>query len=287
MEVQRQVKGRWVQFADQSGEVPTFVHFPVNQREGSPADVADYAFGRYTWRWTADFEAFASSFDTGMGSLATPAGSYRFVVAGLRREGGKPVPYHVVSDAFRVDPWQGVTADDLRRDGDGTVSFAAGPRHQVSGSNLNNDGDVVSGVEIGPIDYPDTYSDPGDPRLPRFIRHVRQFVRDPAAATDPTQFEWYCLQCSFRPWIDSGDAASATVTFVDPHGRTTAVRAVEQGSGLGARWVATKPLAAGWSAFVASGDLCDRYGDFNGAASAYVGSGARPARPVRSKGCAG
>ncbi len=286
VEVQRQVKDGWVDFADQSGEIPTFVRFPVNQRDGTPADVADYAFGRYEWRWTADFEAFASFFDTGMGSLATPPGSYRFVVDGQRREGGRAVPYHVASDAFRVEPWQGVAVDDLRLDGDGTVSFQAGPRSQVSGSNLNNGSDQVSGVEIGPIDYPDTYSDLGDRRVPRFIRPVRQFVRDPAAA-DPTQFEWYCLQCSFRPWIDSGDATSATMTFVAPNGSTKRVPAVEQGSGLAARWVAVKPLAAGWSAFVASGDLCDRYGDFNGAASAYVGSDARPARPVRGMGCAG
>jgi hypothetical protein len=285
--VQRRTKDGWTAFADQSGEIPTFVRFPVNQRDGSPADVADYAFGSYTWRWTADFEAFAAAFDTGMGSLATPAGEYRFVVDGRRREGGRAVPYRVVSDSFRVEPWKGISVEDLRLGADRSVGFRVGPRHQVSGSNMNDGGDQLSGVEVGPIDYPDTYSNLGDPRVPRFINHTRQFVRDPAAPTDPARFEWYCLQCSFRPWLDAGDASSAVVTFVSPNGRTQRARAVKQGAGLDARWVSLQPLPAGWSAFVAPGDLCDRHGDYNGKASGYVGSAARPSRPVKGMGCAG
>jgi hypothetical protein len=284
--VQHRVNGAWTDFADQSGEVPTFVRFPVDQQDGSPADVADYAFGQYTWHWTADFEAFASAFDTGMGSLATPAGAYRFVVDGQRREGGTAVPYRVVSDPFRVEPWKGISVNDLRLGPDRSLSFQVGPRHQVSGSNMNNGDDQVSGVGIGPIDYPDTYSDLTDPRVPRFIDDARQFVRDPAAPGDPTRFQWYCLRCSFRPWLDAGNASSAAVTFVAPDGGTQRVTAVRQGPGPGARWATVQPLPAGWSAFVARGDLCDRHGDYNGRASGYVGGPARPAHPVKGMSCA-
>ena len=182
---------------------------------------------------------------------------------------------------------EGVSADGLRLDPDRRVSFQVGPRHQVSGTNLNNDDDHVSGVEIGPINYPDTYSDLGDPRVPRFIDAGRQFVRDPAGPGDPTGFEWYCLRCSFRPWVDTGDASSAVMTFVAPSGTMQRIRAVRQGTGLNARWVTLEPLPEGWSAFVAPGDLCDRHGDYNGNASGYVGSAARPARPVKGMGCAG
>jgi hypothetical protein len=285
--VQRRAGGAWSAFADQSGEVPTFVRFPVNQQDGEPADVADYAFGRYTWRWTADFEAFASAFGTGMGSLATPRGEYRFVVDGRRREGGRSVPYRVVSRPFLVQSWQGIKVEDLRLGAGRQVSLRVGPRGEVSGSNMNDGADQASGVEIGPIDYPDTYSKLGDPRVPRFIDPARQFVRDPAAPTDPARFEWYCLRCTFRPWVDTGNASRVAVTFVAPDGRTNRVRAVERGAGLGARWVAVRPLPQRWSAFVARGDACDRHGNYNGAGSGFVGGAGRPARPVGGVSCAG
>jgi hypothetical protein len=56
-------------------------------------------------------------------------------------------------------------------------------------------------AEIGPIDYPDSYASPA-----RFIGTAWTGVRDPAAPGDPDLVEWYCDTCSFRPWIDFGEA---------------------------------------------------------------------------------
>ena len=56
---------------------------------------------------------------------------------------------------------------------------------------------------FGPIDYPDTYSS-----STAFIAHNRTFVRDPAAPHTPSKFEWYCLECSFRPCADTGEPST-------------------------------------------------------------------------------
>ena len=65
-------------------------------------NVQSYLQGGQEWRWTAHFEAFASNFDTIEGVRATPEGTYRFVVDGLRREGRQAVPYHLESSTFDV-----------------------------------------------------------------------------------------------------------------------------------------------------------------------------------------
>ena len=45
------------------------------------------------------------------------------------------MPYRITSDEFRVRPWGGLRATDVRRESDGTVSFRAGT-----------------------VDYPDSYA---------------------------------------------------------------------------------------------------------------------------------
>jgi hypothetical protein len=159
----------------------------------------------------------------------------------------------VESQPFRVSDWDGITVDDARLEGDRRVSFAVGPRH------------VYEGSEIGPIDYPDSYASPV-----RFIRDERTFVRDPDAPSDPSRFEWYCLDCTFRPWADAGDASAASVVFVSGSA-TRAVAAHESGG----RWVSDQPLPAGSVAVVGSGCVRDAFGDVNGSPSAAVG-GALP-----------
>jgi Neutral/alkaline non-lysosomal ceramidase, N-terminal len=247
--VQRRVGMRWEDYADQTGEVVTTLKFPAAQE--TPA----YASGTYTWRWTAHFEAFVSRYDLGgERPRATPAGTYRFVVFGKRREAGGLVrPYQLVSDEFAVRPWDGITAGDLRSEPDGTVSLQVGPRGTVTAySNLDKD-NPVEGVALGPIDYPDSYSSTA-----RFIRDIKTYVRDPAAPDDTSRFELYCLACSWRPWLDVGDASSVTVTLAGPDGarRVTARRA-------GDRWVTEATLRDGEAPSVCPGDVRDAYGNFN------------------------
>ena len=271
--VQRQTATGWRDFADQSGEIPVTLEFP--QTDGAPA----YLAGDQEWRWTAHFEAFVAPFDTGAGDLATPPGTYRFVVDGLRRSGGETAPYHLESRPFAVRPWSGITAEDLRLESDGTLSFRIGPRrHYDVPAGGDEDarpvaplggGPAIADVEIGPIDYPDTYRSPA-----RFIDHVRYARRDPAAPGDGSRLEWFCFACSFRPWIDAGDAAGAEVTILDEN-RTTVVQAQR----VGDRWVTQEVLQEGQTAFVEVGGVQDRYENFNGARSNVISLNGPPPPP--------
>ena len=272
--VQRQTAGGWRDFADQSGEIPVTLEFP--QAEDGPAYLQD----DQQWRWTAHFEAFVAPFDTGSDDRATPAGTYRFVVDGLRRSGGEAVPYHLESEPFDVRPWSGITAEDFRREDDGTLSFRIGPRSRYdvpAGGDENarpvaplGNGPAIPDVEIGPIDYPDAYQSPA-----RFIDHKRYARRDPAAPGDESRLEWFCFACSFRPWIDAGDATTADVTIVDANG--TATVPARQ---IGDRWVTDDVLQGGQTAFVEVGGVQDQYGNYNGARSAVVSLGGPPPPPL-------
>jgi hypothetical protein len=119
--VQREVDGRWTDYADQSGEVQTTLKFPQGE------DTPSYLQGSYRWEWTAHFEAFISPFDTGDRPRATPAGRYRFVADGRRREAGRQVPYHLESQPFAVAPWDGITVPQIAAEPDGSVSLTVGP----------------------------------------------------------------------------------------------------------------------------------------------------------------
>jgi hypothetical protein len=247
VKVQRQVNGEWSDFADQSGEIPVTVKYPQGE------DVQSYLQGDQNWIWTAHFEAFATKYDLGMAGheLATPAGTYRFVVDGERRDGGARRPYHLESSTFEVKPWSGITVSDVRRDPGGRISFKVGPQHTYT----------VGGTaaEIGPIDYPDSYSSPA-----RFIKNERTAYTDPAAPADPAKFEWYCFTCTFRPWADSGDVEVAYLTIVDPRGRLYRYKAKERS---GNRFYVQRTLRPREQAYVRAGDVRDQYGNLNGADS--------------------
>jgi hypothetical protein len=254
--VEREVSpGRWETFADQSGEIPVTLEFPHGE------DVASYLSGDQAWPWTAHFEAFVAPFDTGSGSRATPAGKYRFVVHGMHRSGGAAQPYDLTSDTFKVQPWSGITVDDLRLDGDRTVSFKVGPR---STRTVTGGGPDIT-TEMGPIDYPDSYDSPA-----RFIHLEHTAFRDPAAPDDASKLEWYCFTCTFRPWIDTGDAAQAFVTIRNGSG---AVIDRVPATPDGGRWVTDRKLSAGQTATVEAGDVTDPYGEYNGAASSPLSGG--------------
>jgi hypothetical protein len=259
--VQHRLDGRWRPFADQSSEVPVTLEFPQG------TDVASYLSGDQEWRWTAHFEAFVSPFDTGERPRATPAGAYRFVVDGRRRESGGVVPYHVTSDPFQVRPWSGITVADLYLESDRTVSFLLGPRNTYTVGGPNSQVQVFGSgpqlrAEIGPVDYPDSYASPAP-----FVRDQRTAERDLQAPGDPAKLEWYCFTCTFRPWLDAGDATKAQVTIVGPGGSREKVRATEEDG----RWVTTRSLGPDESAIVARGDVKDAYGDFNGASAGPIG----------------
>jgi hypothetical protein len=243
--VQRQVDGEWEDYADGSGEVPVTLKFP--QADEMPA----YLSGAQRWEWTAHFEAFAANFDPG-GGRATPEGTYRFAVRGLHRQGGQAVPYTIESRPFEVRPWGGITVEDLRVDPSGRASFHVGPR---SVREWAQDGPPVT-AQIGPIDYPDTYDSPT-----RFVRLTRFARRDPQAPEDPTRLEWYCFTCSFRPWADTGDAATVMFTI----GSEQVPGILEDG-----RWRSARPLEPGETAFVAAGGVQDFFGNVNGQASQEV-----------------
>jgi hypothetical protein len=261
----------WQRFADQSGEVQVTLEFPQG------ADVASYLEADQRWHWTAHFEAFVAAFDLGEEPRATPAGRYRFVVHGMRREGGEAVPYRIASQPFHVRPWSGITVEDSRVADDGTVSFAIGPSSAYTVGGPASEVDVegsgpVLEARIGPIDYPDSYESPA-----RFIRERRTALRDPAATGDAAELEWFCFKCAFRPWLDAGDASTARVTFVDT--RTAAVERVPAAS-AGDRWQTDRALGPGEVAFVDAGDARDGWANFNGSPGAVLYGPGVPEPPL-------
>lgn len=244
--VERLTLDGWREYADMSGELPVTLRFPQGE------DVPSYVTGSHEWRWTAHFEAFANGFDTGRGDVATPAGTYRFSVEGEQRRGGRAVAYSLRSEEFTVSSWDGITVQDLQVAPDGSVSFVTGPRTQRTGANLN--GGQASGA-VGPIDYPDSYDSPA-----RFIGVAW------AARPGPQGLEWYCDTCTWRHWLDAGEAQEATFTFTDAGGAEREVAA----SLVDGRWTSAEPLGAGESARVESGAVRDRFGNLNGEASEQV-----------------
>ncbi|HVL90474.1 MAG TPA: hypothetical protein VM841_09615, partial [Actinomycetota bacterium] len=254
--------GEWTDFADMSGEVVVTLKFPT-----LPNDLPAFLTGGLEYRWTATWEVFGSRVaDLGGGIGSTPVGTYRFVVDGLRRDAScgsvtGTCPYHLESNSFQVTRWTGITVPDIRAEPDGRVSFTVGPTTTIPVPRLG--GGVPVEAVIGPIDYPDTY----DARA-EFIRHVRTMYRDPSAPNDPSKFEWYCNECSFRPWLDTGTVSRAIVTVVRADSTIEEVVAVFD-SGLG-RWVAPAGLQPGDTAYVAPAGITDAGGEINGLPSAVV-----------------
>ncbi len=116
----------WEPYADQTGELPVTLKFPRTQ------DAPAYTQGDQQWHWTARFEAMVAGdedqpINTGDRAAATPAGTYRFMVEGQRREGGQVTDYEVTSEDFEVRPWDGILVQDFKLEGDSTMSFQIGP----------------------------------------------------------------------------------------------------------------------------------------------------------------
>jgi hypothetical protein len=88
---------------------------------------------------------------------------------------------------------------------------------------------------------------------------------------------YFCFTCSFRPWLDAGDASQATVTIVTSKGKTMTVPAFQRDG----RWVTTYQLDAGQAAFVARGAVVDAWGNFNGTGTARVGDAPGTTVPLK------
>lgn len=201
--VQRLVDDAWVPFADGSGEVQYRISYP------EPEELPAYRAGDFAWRYSASFETQNADIRLtdarGNDVTQTPAGTYRFVIDGRRREGvpATVTPYHLESEPFEVAPWNGITVSDLRAEPNGKISFVVGP---TSTYTFGSDTITVAGV-----DYPDSYA--GSP-FTEFINAVKERKYSGAAS------ELFCFQCSFRPRAERADVVSATLTGVNPSGET-------------------------------------------------------------------
>lgn len=239
--VERRIGDTWEPYADQTGDIQIKAKFP------GADELAMWAAGGFSWRWTANFESFISELEDVGGPPVTPAGSYRFVVNGVRRTTGGVQPYAVASSAFSVRPWDGITVEDLQLDASG-ASFAVGPRstHTWNGN----------AYAVGPIDYPDSYLS-----SLLFIKNERELFTYGLA--DRSRHQQYCSRCSFRPWADTSSVRSATVTVRRAGGsieRHTAVL-------VNGRWRVDVGLNSGDRVWIAAGDIIDTYGETNGSAS--------------------
>ncbi|HEU5033624.1 MAG TPA: hypothetical protein VFT62_02590 [Mycobacteriales bacterium] len=226
--VQRQVEGNWRFYADQSGEVQVFLDTPTSDAvTGTPT----YRSGAQEWHWRASFEAFDSYPRADVDGGQVPNGTYRFVADGHIHTGGAVAPYHLASAPFTVSPWTGITARDLRRNGQ-QVSFV-----------------------IDPISYP---------RLPsKAGRAGIRWYADDGGGTPGHGL--LCKTCSFRPWATTGRVVSAVVQV--RRGNSGQVETVpahfDAASG---RWLATVPSGDGLRISVPAGGIRDSYGETNGTA---------------------
>jgi hypothetical protein len=264
--VERRVGDKWVEHADMTNEVITTIRWPEGSEE--PGAPLAYRAGETEWHWTAHFEPFVSRFAMPGSPRATPPGTYRFVVKGRRRSGGETVDYPLTSKPFAVGEWAGVTVEDVRLDEDGRMSFRIGPRrnHVTHYNQGENPGEPIKvPIELGPIDYPDSY-EKSRPEAAAFISETRRYSRDPNAPADASRFELYCVECSFRPWLDVGDATRVVVTIVSGN-RTRRVDAERDGD----RWRTPKPLETGEAAYVCPGGARDAWDNFNANLSAAAG----------------
>ena len=211
--VEREVPpGRWETFADQSGEIPVTLAYP----DSTPDGIVTYRTTPKEWKWTASFEAFVSRFPLidpqGHRYSATPAGTYRFVVHGQWRKGNADTPYTRISRTFAVKPWSGITVENVGTDSKGHVTFNAGPPHEIKETTVRNTArpplaatNAPIPFKIGPVDFPDTAKDTKATGA-RFLSATRGY-----SGASLTELEHYCLDCSFRPWLDATDALTATV----------------------------------------------------------------------------
>jgi hypothetical protein len=217
-----------------------------------------YRLGGQVWKWTATFEAFVSRFPLvdpeGRSYTATPAGMYRFVAHGVWHRRGIDTPYTRVSRGFTVSPWTGITVTGAGRDAAGHLTFAAGPSRTLTERRARNTarpplarGDTPVTFTIGPVDFPDTVRDQRATGA-LFLNSLRGY-----SAASPAEVEHYCLDCTFRPWLDATDQLVATVVIHRAGGGAETERLTPDAAGnfasramLGPADTATVTIADAW-----------------------------------------
>lgn len=224
--VERLVDGRWTPYADQSGEVQTYLRTPGDLVTSAPT----YRSGGQAWTWSASFEAFDAWPRAVVDGGQVPDGLYRFVVDGRAHTGGKAQPYRLQSRPFTVSRWTGIQVGDLRVE-PGSVSFTV---------------------------------DTSYPRMPEHRYPAKTFYRDDGGGR-PGSDRSVCASCTFRPWAVRGTVDTARVSVVRADSPGTVLRTVpasyDPGSG---RWTARTNLAVGEAALVPPGGVLDSFGETNG-----------------------
>ena len=274
--VQRRSGEAWVTVGEQRGEVPLHVDFLGGTYvEGGgdiqgvvvpdPVDYAAWRAGSFEWVWTAAYEAFVSEVPVTDADVATrpdapyatPIGTYRFLISGLRQTLGGPQPYSLTSEPFEVRPWGGMTVESPVQ-ADGMLRFGLGPvtLHEQfqSGADTRSPTEAFGPRTVGPVDYPDTWKvvRDGETGLIPWVRNERNLHRYSNGGE-----EQYCHRCSFRPWADTGRGDGVTVTLVTADGTT---RTREAGSADGLEWSVN---VGGADAYIAPGGIRDAFGNTN------------------------
>ena len=276
----------WRPYADGFGEVQARVFYP------RPEELPQWRAGAYQWPWVATFEAFDSDIPLpdaqGARRRQTPAGLYRFVIEGCHR-GSAPAPedpacqshepanrvapYRLVSEAFRVSAWDGITVTDMAVEPGGAVSFALGPKYLGPDGreflpSYSNTDELFDHSRSNALDYPNTYDSPFPFIQPRNDGGGGDEDDVKEYGPGPEDDEVFCFHCSFRPWADTGAVGMAVVTVIRADGSRESVAAAYDASTE--RWFAPAALDPGDVAFVDRGGIVDRFGEFNGQPSDTV-----------------
>jgi hypothetical protein len=221
--VQRLVGGHWQFYADQSGEVQTFLDNPGNFL----TDATAYRQGGQSWHWRAAFEAFDAYPRADVPGGQVPNGRYRFVVDGHIKLGGKVKPYHLASKPFTVRPWLGLRVTSLGMHG----HFAV--------------------VRVAPVVYP---------RMPLAAHYagIAWYADDKGGTPGHSLI---CKTCHFRPWASTGRVTSVVVNVQLPNGRIVPMHARYSRALHG--WAVRLPSTSDVSVSVDSGSVRDSYGEGN------------------------
>jgi len=139
--------------------------------------------------------------------------------------------------------------------------FPAGPSHQLSEQTVRRTGrpplapgNAPVKFTIGPVDFPDIAKDPKATGA-RFLSPLRGY-----SGTSMDNVEHYCLDCSFRPWLDATDDLIAHVTIGS---RTETLRPDASG-----HFVSRGTLASGQRARI---EIQDAWGDTTAAPVTLTG----------------
>jgi hypothetical protein len=226
--VQREVDGQWQFFADQSGEVQTRVTWPT------AAQAPQVYAGQFEWRWTANFEAY-EAFPARLGG--TPAGTYRFVVAGCINDTSTAPDESLPARAMNflagmlpaaVADLAGLEAQACRGGATRYVlesdAFDVLPQRELV-TGVTSDAAGTLTIRVAPTSIPKSYAS------------AFPYVN---AGADNGRF---CKECSFRPWATSS-APVASVTVTPAGGAPVAA------TGSDTTWTAAVGLAEGASATI-------------------------------------